>query len=76
VGDYQNTPPFTIQAKCRRSGSLGAWLQQAAEQAERAKQPYPVVIHKRWGSMDPGAQFVSMTLETFLAILDGYNKGD
>jgi hypothetical protein len=46
--------------------SLGVWVAEAEVEAENLGVSYGVVVHKRRGKTDPGEQFVTMPLRTFL----------
>jgi len=60
--------PIVVECKDRRDTSLGAWLAQAELAGERANLP-AVVIHKRMGTLEPGRQYVTLSLSTFLWLL-------
>lgn len=62
----------TIDCKNHRTPRLGEWVDRAAEQAHNAGRHAGVVVHKRHGITDPARQFVSTSLEMFLAIVRGH----
>jgi hypothetical protein len=57
---------FALEAKNVQSMSLGVWVAEAEVEAENLGVSYGVVVHKRRGKTDPGEQFVTMPLRTFL----------
>lgn len=70
-GDYHlpGEKRFIIEAKNRTTMALQQWLREAGAEAKNAGVPYGVVLHKRKGSRQPGEQFVTMTLDTFLGLV-------
>ncbi len=62
----------TIDCKNHRTPQLGPWVDRAAEQAHNAGRHAGVVVHKRHGITDPARQFVTTSLEMFLAIIRGH----
>lgn len=53
---------------------LPKWLREAETERRNRGADYGVVVWKRRGTAIPGEQFVTMTLETFAAMLAGANK--
>ena len=71
-GDY-NLPGesrFILEAKCHKSMSLSEWLSEAEKEAKNAGVPYGIVVHKRRGKTDPAMQYVTMTLKTFMELVN------
>jgi hypothetical protein len=62
----------TIDCKNHKTSGLGPWVDRAAEQAHNAGRHAGVVVHKRHGITDPARQFVTTSLEMFLAIMRGH----
>jgi hypothetical protein len=61
-------PWLSGETKRRREESLGAWLDQATDNAGAGR--IPVVVHKRWGKADPAEAFVTLSLADFCTILE------
>lgn len=59
----------TIDCKNHKTAGLGPWVDRAAEQAHNAGRHAGVVVHKRHGVTDPSRQFVTTSLEMFLALM-------
>jgi hypothetical protein len=70
-------PWLSIEAKDQVKLKLAEWVKQASEQSVNGTDA-PVVVHKRGGTTDVGAAYVTMTLETFTQILSklGSSNGD
>jgi hypothetical protein len=64
-----------IEAKNCARLELPAWLREADIEAGNDDALLGVVIHKRRGTTDPGRQFVTMTVDDFCALIDGYRHG-
>lgn len=69
---------FILEMKNRKELDLSTWLREAKVEAEnfRAKwelddQPAAVVVHKRRGTTDPKAQYVTLLLGDFLWLVNG-----
>jgi hypothetical protein len=67
--------PVTIEAKSHRRMELAEWMREAETEAGNMDGVLPVVVHKRSGvgistREGVGAQWVTMTLETFARILN------
>lgn len=60
---------LSVECKNRARMELAAWVDQAVEQAPLGQ--VPVVIHKRRGKAHPGDQYVTLTLDDFLALVGG-----
>lgn len=60
--------PLVIEAKNHARLDLAGWLDQAEAAGRRANMP-GVVWHKRRGTTDPGRHYVTMTGDTFNALL-------
>lgn len=60
---------FALEAKNVKAMSLGAWIKEAEVEAENLGVPFGVVVHKRRGTTDPGQQYVTMTLRTFMDMM-------
>jgi hypothetical protein len=59
-------PWMSVEVKCHKATSWGAWVAQAKAQAgDRV----PVLIGKRHGKTDPAMQWVVMTLEEFERVM-------
>jgi hypothetical protein len=61
--------PIVIQAKDVARLALPSWTEQARVQAANARAVCGVVVHKRVGTTDPMKQWVSCTLEDFVALI-------
>lgn len=55
-------PYLSLEVKCQKTASWGAWYAQARAQAGSR---IPVLITKRHGSTDPARQWVVLDLEEF-----------
>jgi hypothetical protein len=64
-GDLDGVPELCVQVKNHRQMRLADWVDQASEQAERARKPYAVVIHKRVRKGDPAEWYATLTLRDF-----------
>lgn len=53
---------------------LPKWLREAETERRNRGADYGVVVWKRHGTAIPGEQFVTMTLETFAAMLAGAGR--
>lgn len=61
---------YALEAKNHRQFNLSAWLKEAEEEAENLGVPFGVVVHKRRGKTAPEQQYVTMTLGTFLQLIN------
>lgn len=70
-GDYYlpNERRFVIEAKNRTIMALPQWLREAEVEAKNAGVPFGVVWHKKKGSRQPGEQFVTMSVDTFVGLM-------
>jgi hypothetical protein len=64
-----------IECKNAARLELGSWLGEAEVERGNDDALAGVVVHKRHGNADPGAQIVSMTLRDLVAILTGTRPG-
>lgn len=60
-----------LEAKNVARMDLSGWLREAAVEAANDDAAIAAVIHKRRGVADPAEQYVTMTLDTFAALLEG-----
>ncbi|WP_437582698.1 hypothetical protein ACSAGD_10560 [Paramicrobacterium sp. CJ85] len=60
-----------IEAKNVVKMALSQWIGEAETEAGNDDTPYGVVVHKRHGKGRPEEQYVTMTLATFAALLQG-----
>lgn len=60
-----------IEVKDVSRDALPAWIREAEVECGNDDAVIGVVVHKRRGTSDPGQSFVSMTLDTFIALLQG-----
>ena len=60
-----------IEAKSVSRDSLPLWIREAEIERGNDDAVVGVVVHKRHGSGQPADQYVSMTLETFVRLLEG-----
>lgn len=60
-----------IECKDVARPDLPGWLRQAEKERENDEAVIGVVVHKKRGTTDPAAQYVTMTLEAFAILLDG-----
>lgn len=76
--DVLETPGICWELKAVQKTSLGAWVDQATQDASREGADIAVVVHKRRQVADPAAQFATLTLETFNQLLleAGYGNGE
>lgn len=69
-GDIGGLPlPLVIECKNCATFTPAAWFTQLAAAMQRTGAAMGVVIHKRRGVADPGRQFVTMDLNTFIDLL-------
>lgn len=61
--------PLVIECKNCATFTPSAWFTQLSAAMLRAGASMGVVIHKRRGKRDPGLQFVTMDLNTFIDLL-------
>jgi len=62
---------LVLECKNRNRLELAAWLTEAEVEAGNADAPAGVVVHKRRGVGAPGGQYVTMTLDTLIWLLEG-----
>jgi hypothetical protein len=60
-----------IECKNVSTMALGSWVNEAEIERGNDDALIGVVVHKRRGVGDAGQQFVTMTLDTFVTLLDG-----
>ncbi len=60
-----------VECKDTARPSLGPWVKEAEAERINDKAGVGVVIHKRTGVSAPGQQFVTMTVDNFIALLKG-----
>ncbi len=60
-----------LECKDTARDALPSWIDEAEVERGNDDAAVGVVIHKRRGHGAPGDQFVSMTVDTFLRLLDG-----
>lgn len=72
-GVYLNGKQVVIECKDRRAMRLPEWLEEAEVERGNADAEYGVVVHHRSGKgrASMGDQYVTMTLETFRAMVAG-----
>lgn len=63
--------PLAIECKDVRRLSLGLATEEAKVEAQHAGAVCGVVVHKRYGSQDPLAQWVTMTVGDLVALIAG-----
>lgn len=66
--------PVVIEVKNCATASLAQWIAEADAEAQNAGVDLGVVWHKRRGKGSPADWYVTMTGESFLAMLDTYGK--
>lgn len=66
---------LVIECKNTARLLLPQWVSEANVQAGNDDALVGVVVHKRHGVGDPGKQWVSMTVDDFLALLTGQRHG-
>lgn len=66
---------LVVECKDCARADLPAWTAQAHTEAGNDDALAGVVVHKRHGVGDPGRQWVSMTVDDFLALMDGERHG-
>lgn len=69
-GDIAGIPGVVLECKNAKTMTLGPWLKEAMVEAVNARATIAVVVHKRRGTTDVGAYFVTTDLRTFLVLLD------
>lgn len=72
-GVYLNGKQVVIECKDRRAMRLPDWIEEAEVERGNAGAEYGVVVHHRSGKgrASMGEQYVTMTLETFRAMVAG-----
>lgn len=63
--------PIALELKDRATTALPEWWREAQVEAKNLNTPYAAVVHKRRGVSDPGAQWVTMDVDTFNQIIRG-----
>jgi hypothetical protein len=66
---------LVVECKDVSKVDLPGWTNQAHTEAGNDSALVGVVIHKRHGVTDPGRQWVSCTVDDFLALIDGQKHG-
>lgn len=66
---------LVMECKDTCKTDLPGWAREAAEEADNDNALAGVTVHKRVGVSDPGQQWVSMTVDDFLALLRGERFG-
>jgi hypothetical protein len=70
-GDLRVPAPYVVECKNEKAMDLSGWLREAEQEAENAHKPYGIVVHKRRAHGAPGAQYVTVTLNTWLRMVHG-----
>jgi hypothetical protein len=65
-----------MECKNVKRDALPQWIREAETERVNDGAFVGVVCHKRHGVSDPGESYVSMTLDTFAALLHGEPLGD
>lgn len=60
---------FALEAKNHKAMDLAGWIKEAEAEAANLGVPHAVVVHKRRGKADPREQYVTMTLGSFLDLV-------
>ncbi|MEU6647708.1 hypothetical protein ABZ863_35025 [Saccharomonospora sp. NPDC046836] len=68
-GDIAGLPGVVIEVKNCQRQELGAWVAEAELERDNDGASLGVVWHKRRGTTDPGAWFVTMSGDQFAALL-------
>lgn len=68
-GDITGLPGVMIEAKCCKTITVPAWIDEAEAEKRNAGAAVGVVWWKRRGRTDPGAGFVTMTGDQFAELL-------
>lgn len=66
---------IAVECKNQTRMALPEWWRQAVAGAERAEAEAAVIVHKRVGTTDPGAQWVTMDLATFDLLCAAIDRG-
>lgn len=61
---------FIVQAKNWVKLALSQWMADAVQQAANKGVPHGVILHKRKGKGRPEDQWVTMTLQTFMELVN------
>lgn len=64
-----------VECKDVSRDALPAWIDEAEVERGNDDAVVGVVVHKRRGTANPADQFVTMTLETFVRLLEGGPEG-
>jgi hypothetical protein len=71
IGDLRwNGQLYVVEAKNCAATTLAAWAAEAAVEAEHAGLEHWVIAHKRRGVSAPGQQWVTTTVDNFLALVN------
>jgi hypothetical protein len=62
---------FVIECKNTKELKLAQWVEEAKVEADNAKVPYGVVVHKRRLSGNPAEMYVTMPLYAFVGLVYG-----
>ena len=68
LGDVHGVPGLVVQCKNAKRTELSEWIKSAHEQAANAGVSYGIVVHKRRGKAHAEEQFVTLTLDDFVAM--------
>jgi hypothetical protein len=66
---------LVVECKNVTKTALAGWVAEAATEAGNDDALAGVVVHKRHGTSEPGKQWVAMTLDDLLALIDGQRHG-
>jgi hypothetical protein len=66
VGDLRGVPDLCIQVKACKALALSTWVDETAEQSERAGTPFFVVMHKRPRRGNPGDWYATTPVRVFV----------
>lgn len=75
-GDVAGIPGVVIEVKNCKRDELGAWVDEAEQERANDGAVHSAVWHKRRGTTDPGAWFVTMTGEQYADLLIDAGHGD
>lgn len=66
--------PVVIEVKNCAQMQLSQWLREADRESENAGTDIGVVWHKKKGTTNPGDWYVTMSGESFMLLLEAYQK--
>lgn len=66
--------PVVLELKNCRAMTIGTWMRELAEELDHSRAAVGAVVHKKRGSRDPGAQYVTMDLLSFVQLLRWVDK--